>query len=88
MRLIRPAALNPVCDHRAFRCTPEFQASGVEPSRLYMPVGDDRAYQFAALPQAIYRRLPAMPGDTLPGDSGLRRNNEEPPVAGSIRRFR
>lgn len=69
-RMIGAVALDPAYGYYAFRYTPEFQAAGIEPAPLHMPVGEDRTYLFTDLPEATYRRLPAMLSDALPDDFG------------------
>jgi len=62
--------LDPGYGYYAFRFTPAFQASGVDPSPIHMPVAADRTFLFTDLPEATYRRLPAMLADALPDDFG------------------
>jgi serine/threonine-protein kinase HipA len=64
------AALDPGYGFYAFRFTPEFRATGIDPSPLHMPVREDRTFLFTDLPEATYRRLPAMLNDSLPDDFG------------------
>ena len=64
------AALDPAFGYYAFRFTPEFRASGVDPAPLYMPAREDRTFLFTDLPDATYKRLPAMLSDALPDDFG------------------
>jgi len=63
-------ALDPAYGFYAFRFTPEFQASGIDPSPLRMPVREDRTFLFTDLPEATYKRLPAMLADAMPDDFG------------------
>lgn len=63
-------ALDPGYGFYAFRYTPEFQASGIEPAPLHMPTAVDRTFLFTDLPVATYKRLPAMLSDALPDDFG------------------
>ena len=63
-------ALDPSYGFYAFRFTPEFQATGIDPSPLRMPVGEDRTFLFTDLPLETYKRLPAMLSDALPDDFG------------------
>lgn len=63
-------ALDPGYGFYAFRFTPEFRATGIDPSPLHMPVREDRTFLFTDLPEATYRRLPAMLNDSLPDDFG------------------
>ena len=69
-QLMGVAALDPAYGFYAFRFTPEFQATGIDPSPLHMPVKDDRTFLFTDLPEATYKRLPAMLSDALPDDFG------------------
>jgi len=63
-------ALDPSYGFYAFRFTPAFQAMGINPSPLQMPVGEDRTFLFTDLPLETYKRLPAMLSDALPDDFG------------------
>lgn len=63
-------ALDPTYGFYAFRYTPAFQASGVEPAPLHMPTQEDRTFLFTDLPVETYKRLPAMLADALPDDFG------------------
>ena len=66
-------ALDPTYGFYAFRYTPEFQASGIEPAPIYMPTTLDRTFLFTDLPVESYKRLPAMLADALPANfSGFR----------------
>lgn len=69
-QLIGAVALDPTYGYHAFRYTPEFRAAGIEPAPLHMPVGADTTYLFTDLPEASYKRLPAMLSDALPDDFG------------------
>jgi len=69
-QLIGAVALDPVYGYHAFRYTPEFKAAGIEPAPLHMPVGEDTTFLFTDLPEASYKRLPAMLSDALPDDFG------------------
>ncbi|HUG72899.1 MAG TPA: type II toxin-antitoxin system HipA family toxin [Steroidobacteraceae bacterium] len=62
--------LDPRYNYYAFRYTPEFRQSGIEPAPLQMPVGADRTWLFTDLPVDTYRRLPALLSDALPDDFG------------------
>ena len=42
-------ALDPSYGFYAFRFTPAFQAAGIEPAPLQMPVGEDRTFLFTDL---------------------------------------
>jgi serine/threonine-protein kinase HipA len=63
-------ALDPTYGFYAFRYTPEFKASGIEPAPLHMPITEDRTFLFTDLPVETYKRLPAMLADALPDDFG------------------
>ena len=63
-------ALDPSYGFYAFRFTPAFQAAGIEPAPLQMPVGEDRTFLFTDLALETYKRLPAMLSDALPDDFG------------------
>lgn len=69
-RLAGVVALDPGYGFYAFRFTPEFRATGIDPSPLHMSVRQDRTFLFTDLPEATYRRLPAMLSDSLPDDFG------------------
>jgi serine/threonine-protein kinase HipA len=64
------AALDPAYGFYAFRYTPEFQARGIEPAPIHLPITVDRTFLFTDLPVETYRRLPAMLADALPDDFG------------------
>ena len=53
-----------------FAYTPEFAAKGIEVAPLHMPVSAAEPYLFTDLPEATYKRLPAMLSDALPDDFG------------------
>jgi serine/threonine-protein kinase HipA len=67
---IGSVALDPTYGYYVFAYTPEFAAQGVEPSPLHMPVVAVEPYLFTDLPEATYKRLPAMLNDALPDDFG------------------
>lgn len=67
---IGSVALDPTYGYYAFAYTPEFVAKGIQPSPLHMPVLSGETYLFTDLPEATYKRLPAMLGDALPDDFG------------------
>lgn len=68
--LVGAAALDPRYGYYAFRYTPEFVARGVEPAPLRMPLSETETYLFTDLPEATYKRLPALLSDALPDDFG------------------
>jgi serine/threonine-protein kinase HipA len=63
-------ALDPAYGFYAFRYTPEFRHSGIEPAPLQMPIAADQTFLFTDLPVETYRRLPALLSDALPDDFG------------------
>lgn len=67
---IGAVALDPTWGYYVFEYTPEFAASGVEPAPLQMPARQGQQYLFTDLPEATFKRLPAMLADTLPDDFG------------------
>jgi len=69
-RHIGAVALDPAYGYYAFAYTEAFKASGVEPSPLHMPARGSRPYLFTELPEATYKRLPALLSDALPDDFG------------------
>jgi serine/threonine-protein kinase HipA len=69
-RFVGAAALDPAYGFYAFRYSPQFQAEGIEPAPLQMPTARDETYLFTDLPEATYKRLPAVLSDALPDDFG------------------
>ena len=67
---IGSVALDPSYGYYVFAYTPAFAAKGVEPAPLHMPVANAEPYLFTDLPEATYKRLPAMLSDALPDDFG------------------
>ncbi len=63
-------ALDPANGFYAFSYTPEFASGGIEPSPLKMRTNPDQVCLFTELPEATYKRLPAMLSDALPDDFG------------------
>jgi serine/threonine-protein kinase HipA len=63
-------ALDPTYGFYAFRYTPEFQASGIDPAPIHLPTKVDQTFLFTDLPVETYKRLPAMLADALPDDFG------------------
>jgi serine/threonine-protein kinase HipA len=63
-------ALDPAYGFYAFRFTPAFRKGGINLSPLHMPIGEDRTFIFNELPEATYKRLPALLSDALPDDFG------------------
>lgn len=68
--LVGVVALDPGYGFYAFRYTPQFQASRIEPAPLQMPTTLDQTFLFTDLPEVTYKRLPAMLADALPDDFG------------------
>lgn len=67
---IGSVALDPGYGFYVFAYTPEFVAQGIEPAPLQMPAVANSPYIFTDLPDATYKRLPAMLSDALPDDFG------------------
>jgi len=67
---IGSVALDPTYGYYAFAYTPEFATRRIEPAPLHMPVVAEEPYLFTDLPEATYKRLPAMLSDALPDDFG------------------
>lgn len=67
---IGSVALDPSYGYYVFAYTPACAAKGVEPAPLHMPVANAEPYLFTDLPEATYKRLPAMLSDALPDDFG------------------
>lgn len=69
-RHVGAVALDPAYGYYAFAYTEAFRKSGIEPSPLHMPTAEDGVFLFTDLPQATYKRLPALLSDALPDDFG------------------
>ncbi|WP_176000179.1 type II toxin-antitoxin system HipA family toxin [Burkholderia vietnamiensis] len=67
--LIGSVALDPAYGYYVFGYAPKFLGSGIEPSPLHMQVSDE-PYIFTDLPEATFKRLPALLSDALPDDFG------------------
>jgi serine/threonine-protein kinase HipA len=67
---IGAVALDPRFGYYAFAYTEAFRATGIEPAPLYMPTADEQVFLFTDLPEATYKRLPALLSDALPDDFG------------------
>ena len=64
-------ALEPTQNFYAFQYDPAWVKTGVELAPLQMPLAQaDEPFLFPALPEATYRRLPALLADALPDDFG------------------
>jgi len=69
-RHIGSVALDPAYGYYVFAYTPSCAGLGIEPSPLQMPVAPNEPYLFTDLPEATFKRLPAMLSDALPDDFG------------------
>jgi serine/threonine-protein kinase HipA len=67
---IGSVALDPTYGYYAFAYTQACADLGIQPSPLQMPVVPNEPYLFTDLPEATYKRLPAMLSDALPDDFG------------------
>lgn len=64
-------ALDPKFNYYAFAYDPKFKRSGIELSPLKMPLDNtEEVLVFIDLPEATYKRLPALLADALPDDFG------------------
>lgn len=64
-------ALEPTQNFYAFQYDPAWVRTGIELAPLHMPLAQaDQPFIFPALPEATYRRLPALLADALPDDFG------------------
>jgi serine/threonine-protein kinase HipA len=64
-------APDPKLGYYAFAYEPSWRRSGIELAPLTMPLGDRReTFVFSNLPEATFRRLPALFADALPDDFG------------------
>ncbi|MBI3550039.1 MAG: type II toxin-antitoxin system HipA family toxin [Elusimicrobia bacterium] len=64
-------ALDPALGYYVFAYDKEFGRSGIQLAPVHMPADDsERTYVFTDLPEATYRRLPAMLADALPDEFG------------------
>jgi len=70
-RRVGAVALDPKMGFYVFAYTPDWLRTGVELAPRTMPVANHRGpYIFPNLPEATYRRLPALLSDALPDDFG------------------
>lgn len=70
-RFVGAVALDPRLGYYVFAYDKDFGRSGVQLSPLHMPADDsERPFVFTDLPEATYRRLPAMLADALPDEFG------------------
>lgn len=64
-------ALDPKLGYYVFAYDKEFGRTGIQLTPLHMPADDsEKLYVFTDLPEATYRRLPAMLADALPDEFG------------------
>lgn len=63
-------ALDPSLGYYAFEYYPEWRASGIELSPLFLPGSEARSWVFPALDPVTYHRLPPVIADSLPDDFG------------------
>lgn len=70
-KYVGAAALDPKLGYYVFAYDKSFGRSGIEIAPLRMPLNDDEEiYIFTDLPEATYKRLPALLADSLPDDFG------------------
>ena len=70
-RRVGALAPDPKLGYYAFAYEPSWRRSGIELAPLTMPLNDRReTFVFSNLPEATFRRLPAMFADALPDDFG------------------
>lgn len=70
-KFVGALALDPKLGFYVFAYNPSFAKAGIEVSPLQMPLRDnEEPYVFTDLPEATYKRLPAMLADSLPDDFG------------------
>jgi serine/threonine-protein kinase HipA len=70
-KFVGAVAFDPTLGYYAFAYDKSFGGSGINLSPLHMPLNDnENVYVFTDLPEATYKRLPAMLADALPDDFG------------------
>ncbi len=70
-KFVGAVALDPKFGFYVFAYDGKFGKSGIELSPLHMPLNDtEQTYLFTDLPEATYKRLPALLADSLPDDFG------------------
>ncbi len=70
-KFVGALALDPTLNYYVFAYDKQFAKSGIELSPLHMPLNEtEQPYVFTDLPEATYKRLPAMLADALPDDFG------------------
>ena len=62
--------LDPKLEHYAFEYDPQFARQKIELAPLQMPTSSRDPFVFTNLPEATFKRLPAMLADALPDDFG------------------
>ena len=70
-QLVGAVALDPRYQYYAFSFDDKFRRTGIDLSPLKMPIaGTEEVVMFTELPEATYKRLPALLADSLPDDFG------------------
>ena len=70
-KYVGAVALDPALDFYVFAYDSKFGKSGIELSPLHMPLNtNEEPYVFTDLPEATYKRLPALLADALPDGFG------------------
>jgi len=70
-RRVGALAPDPKLGYYAFAYEPSWKRTGIELAPLTMPTSDSRqAFTFPNLPEATFRRLPALFADALPDEFG------------------
>lgn len=69
-QMVGAVALDPSLGYYAFEYSPKFARGGIEPAPLTMPLSQREPFVFSSLPEATFKRLPAMLADALPDDFG------------------
>ena len=70
-KFVGAVALDAALGYYAFAYDKSFGRSGIELAPLRMPLNDnEEIYVFTDLPEATYKRLPALLADALPDDFG------------------
>ncbi len=70
-KFVGATALDPKLGFYVFTYDPQFGKSGIELSPIHMPAdSEEKPHIFTDLPEATYKRLPAMLADALPDDFG------------------
>lgn len=70
-KTVGAVAMEPSKGYYAFEYDPKFRARNIELAPLHMPLAQgDAPFLFTNLPEATYKRLPALLADALPDDFG------------------